>query len=156
MSASQCPLTWCVLAQCVPRTRARELNFGNVLMQEANLPRVTIPFLVLHGAADQVTDPLVSKALYAEASSTDKTIKLYDGAWHALAGGEPEPLASQIRKDEVDWLLARAQGAGAPAAATATATPASAGSGESKGEPQGANSTSSSQHEGDVLLSIQQ
>lgn len=123
---------------------------------EANLPRVTIPFLVLHGAADQVTDPLVSKALYAEASSTDKTIKLYDGAWHALAGGEPEPLASQIRKDEVDWLLARAQGAGAPAAATATATPASAGSGESKGEPQGANSTSSSQHEGDVLLSIQQ
>ncbi|KAK3188058.1 hypothetical protein Dsin_027619 [Dipteronia sinensis] len=39
---------------------------------------VNIPFIVLHGSADVVTDPNVSRALYEQAMSEDKTIKIYE------------------------------------------------------------------------------
>lgn len=48
------------------------------------LPQVTIPFLLLHGAADTVTDPAVSQALYQQAASSDKTFKLYPDVGHPL------------------------------------------------------------------------
>lgn len=38
-------------------------------------PQVFLPLLILHGEADNVTDPSVSKALYEQACSNDK--KLY-------------------------------------------------------------------------------
>ncbi|KAH0686511.1 hypothetical protein KY284_017064 [Solanum tuberosum] len=44
---------------------------------QQNLCKLTVPFLVLHGSDDAVTDPEGSKKLYEEASSTDKSIKLY-------------------------------------------------------------------------------
>jgi acylglycerol lipase len=37
------------------------------------------PFLVQHGLSDIVTDPSLSKALYEESPSKDKSIKLYEG-----------------------------------------------------------------------------
>ena len=37
------------------------------------------PFLLLHGLEDKVTDPQLSQDFHGKASSTDKTIKLYDG-----------------------------------------------------------------------------
>ena len=52
--------------------------------------QVRMPFFILHGEADTVTDPEVSRALYERAASTDKTIKLYPGMWHGLTAGEPE------------------------------------------------------------------
>ncbi|KAK3188057.1 hypothetical protein Dsin_027618 [Dipteronia sinensis] len=42
------------------------------------LSDVNIPFIVLHGSADVVTDPTVSRALYEQAKSEDKTIKIYE------------------------------------------------------------------------------
>lgn len=48
------------------------------------------PFIVLHGDADKVTDPDLSKQLHDSAESKDKTIKLYEGMWHTLTTGEPE------------------------------------------------------------------
>jgi alpha-beta hydrolase superfamily lysophospholipase len=33
-------------------------------------------FLILHGSADEVTDPEVYRALYEAAASKDKTIKI--------------------------------------------------------------------------------
>eukprot|EP00520_Triparma_pacifica_P018880 CAMPEP_0118658346 /NCGR_PEP_ID=MMETSP0785-20121206/14518_1 /TAXON_ID=91992 /ORGANISM="Bolidomonas pacifica, Strain CCMP 1866" /LENGTH=319 /DNA_ID=CAMNT_0006551355 /DNA_START=103 /DNA_END=1059 /DNA_ORIENTATION=- len=55
-----------------------------------------LPFIVLHGKADVVTDPELSKQLYDSAKSKDKTIKLYDGMWHTLTSGEPEENINKV------------------------------------------------------------
>ncbi|XVE51283.1 hypothetical protein DITRI_Ditri02bG0027500 [Diplodiscus trichospermus] len=65
---------------------------------------VTIPFLVVHGSADVVTDPEVSRTLYKEASSQDKTIKIYEGMWHSLLFGEPDENIKMVRNDILTWL----------------------------------------------------
>ena len=52
--------------------------------------QVTLPLLILHGEADLVTDPSVSKALYEKAKSSDKKLCLYKDAWHSLLEGEPD------------------------------------------------------------------
>ncbi|KAF5931366.1 hypothetical protein HYC85_032239 [Camellia sinensis] len=65
---------------------------------------VTLPFFVLHGEADTVTDPEVSKALYEQASSKDKTIKLYPGMWHALTSGESDSNIEIVFSDIIAWL----------------------------------------------------
>ncbi|KAK6260251.1 Serine aminopeptidase [Theobroma cacao] len=66
--------------------------------------QVTLPFFVLHGEADIVTDPEVSKALYDKASSRDKTIKLYPGMWHGLTSGEPDENIEIVFADITAWL----------------------------------------------------
>ncbi|GMI85816.1 hypothetical protein like AT3G62860 [Hibiscus trionum] len=70
---------------------------------ERSLNEVTFPFLVLHGEADLVLDPETSKALHEKASSSDKTIKLYPGMWHALTG-EPEENVKIVFADIIAWL----------------------------------------------------
>ncbi|ERN17024.1 hypothetical protein AMTRI_Chr02g222600 [Amborella trichopoda] len=71
---------------------------------EDRLQEVTMPFLVLHGEADTVTDPSVSQALFDNAMSLDKTMKLYPGMWHALTTGEPDSNAEIVFKDIILWL----------------------------------------------------
>ncbi|KAF3793785.1 Caffeoylshikimate esterase [Nymphaea thermarum] len=71
---------------------------------QENLKKITVPFLVLHGSADTLTDPDASRALYEEASSVDKTIKLYEGFLHDLLF---EPEKDLIMKDIIDWLNSR-------------------------------------------------
>ncbi|XP_021763184.1 caffeoylshikimate esterase-like isoform X1 [Chenopodium quinoa] len=71
---------------------------------EDSLHEVTVPFFVLHGEADTVTDPEVSRALYEQASSVDKTFKLYPGMWHALTSGEPDDNVELVFSDIVAWL----------------------------------------------------
>lgn len=66
--------------------------------------QVTLPFFVLHGEADTVTDPEVSRALYERASSKDKTIKLYPGMWHGLTSGEPDDNIEKVFADIITWL----------------------------------------------------
>jgi alpha-beta hydrolase superfamily lysophospholipase len=68
------------------------------------LGEVTIPFLVLHGSADEVTDPEVSRALYEAAASKDKTIKIYDGMLHSLLFGELDDNIERVRGDILAWL----------------------------------------------------
>lgn len=51
-----------------------------------------------------VTDPEVSKALYEQASSLDKTIKLYPGMWHGLTSGEPDDNIKIVFGDIIAWL----------------------------------------------------
>ncbi|XP_022715932.1 caffeoylshikimate esterase-like [Durio zibethinus] len=65
---------------------------------------VSIPFLVVHGSADVVTDPEVSRTLYKEASSQDKTIRIYEGMWHSLLFGEPDDNIEIVRSDILSWL----------------------------------------------------
>lgn len=54
-----------------------------------------------------MTDPALAQEFYRRASSSDKTLKLYDGCFHAL-GGEPESQKAVWYKDIFDWLEARA------------------------------------------------
>ncbi|XP_072978034.1 uncharacterized protein [Typha angustifolia] len=71
---------------------------------QRNLTRVYVPFLVLHGTADEVTDPGASQRLYEESPSIDKSIKLYEGYLHDLLF---EPERDDIAKDITDWLCSR-------------------------------------------------
>lgn len=71
---------------------------------QQNLNKVKVPFLVMHGTDDTVTDPNASKKLYNEASSSDKSIKLYDGLLHDLLF---EPEREIIAGAIVDWLNQR-------------------------------------------------
>ncbi|TVU36740.1 hypothetical protein EJB05_18686, partial [Eragrostis curvula] len=74
---------------------------------EKKLDQVTLPFLVLHGGDDIVTDPSVSKLLFEKASSRDKTFKLYPGMWHALAAEFPDDV-ERVYSDIISWLEERA------------------------------------------------
>jgi acylglycerol lipase len=71
---------------------------------EKRLQEVSLPFLVVHGGEDKVTDPSVSKLLYESACSTDKTFKLYEGMWHALTYGELPENIDAVFSDIVAWL----------------------------------------------------
>ncbi|RDX89214.1 Caffeoylshikimate esterase, partial [Mucuna pruriens] len=84
------------------RTGYEILRTTSYLQQ--NLRKLRAPFFVLHGTADSVTDPDASKKLYVEASSTDKTIKLYDGLLHDLLF---EPERDAITQDIIRWLNSR-------------------------------------------------
>ncbi|VAH63110.1 unnamed protein product [Triticum turgidum subsp. durum] len=71
---------------------------------ESQLEKICSPLLILHGAADQVTDPRVSQFLYEKANTKDKTLKLYEGAYHSILEGEPDDRISTAIKDIISWL----------------------------------------------------
>lgn len=63
--------------------------------------------LILHGADDRVTDPRVSQYLYDKSSSSDKTLKLYDGGFHCILEGEPDDRILTVLNDIISWLDTR-------------------------------------------------
>ncbi|KAK3028504.1 hypothetical protein RJ639_038572 [Escallonia herrerae] len=65
---------------------------------------VSLPFIVLHGSADVVTDPDVSRELFEKAKSDDKSIKNYDGMMHSLLFGETDENVEIVRGDILAWL----------------------------------------------------
>ncbi|KAL9325013.1 hypothetical protein ACSQ67_005658 [Phaseolus vulgaris] len=71
---------------------------------ESQVHKVSAPLLVLHGAEDKVTDPLVSKFLYEKAASKDKSLKLYEGGYHCILEGEPDETIFAVHHDIVSWL----------------------------------------------------
>lgn len=71
---------------------------------EKRLEEVSLPFIVLHGEADKVTDPSVSQTLYETARTADKTFKLYPGMWHSLSYGELPENLDIVFSDVVKWL----------------------------------------------------
>lgn len=108
-----------------PRLRtALSLAFTYPEWMETRMAEMRIPFLVLHGKSDKVTDPSLSQMLFEKAKSTDKNIKLYDGCYHCevicclpgareLIGGKewlPEQAkqTEEALKDMSEWLSARA------------------------------------------------
>ncbi|KAI9087363.1 hypothetical protein K1719_030683 [Acacia pycnantha] len=68
---------------------------------QQNLRNFKVPFLVLHGTADTVTDPAASMKFYEEASSSDKSIRLYEGLLHDLL---LEPERHVITQEIIQWL----------------------------------------------------
>ncbi|WJX13681.1 acylglycerol lipase [Trifolium repens] len=97
-----------LIYQDKPRLKTALELLRTSLSVETSLHQVTLPFLVLHGEEDTVTDPDVSKALYDKASSVDKTMKLYPGMWHGLTSGEPDENIKLVFGDIISWLDERA------------------------------------------------
>ncbi|XP_075507056.1 caffeoylshikimate esterase isoform X3 [Primulina tabacum] len=87
------------------RTAVELLNATKYIESQVN--KVASPMLVLHGAADKVTDPLVSTFLYENASSKDKTLKLYEDGFHCILEGEPDDRILTVLGDIVAWLDSR-------------------------------------------------
>ncbi|CAK9201129.1 unnamed protein product [Sphagnum troendelagicum] len=87
------------------KTALELLNASKAL--EQRLDQVTFPFLLLHGEADRVTDPEISRELYKSAKSVDKEFKLYPGMWHGLTAGEPDENIELVFSDIIHWLNAR-------------------------------------------------
>ena len=71
---------------------------------EANLEKFNLPFLILHGENDKVTDPECSREMFKRASSNDKTLKIYPTAWHCLLSGETFEIVEQVKADIKDWI----------------------------------------------------
>jgi len=81
------------------------------MMAEANalanqFPNITVPFLVMHGTEDTLTNPEGSKMLYERAKSTDKTLKIYEGYYHELFNEQGREV---VIKDVLDWLKKHTQ-----------------------------------------------
>jgi alpha-beta hydrolase superfamily lysophospholipase len=66
-----------------------------------NFAEITLPFLVMHGAADQITSPRGSELLYQQARSTDKTLKLWPEDRHEIFN---EIDADAVIGVMCDWL----------------------------------------------------
>jgi acylglycerol lipase len=60
--------------------------------------------LLLHGEADNLTDPAGSRELFERASTVDKQLKIYEGLYHEIFN---EPERNQVLADLVAWLDAR-------------------------------------------------
>ena len=59
------------------------------------------PVLILHGTADQLTDPSGSQKFFEEITSDDKTIQLFDGWYHELIN---EPQGDQVIQLICRWI----------------------------------------------------
>ncbi|KAG2595048.1 monoacylglycerol lipase [Panicum virgatum] len=81
------------------RTGHEILRISSYLLH--NLKNVTVPFMVLHGTADRVTDPLASQDLHREAASRHKDLRLYDGFLHDLLF---EPERDEIGAEIIGWM----------------------------------------------------
>ena len=76
------------------------------------LPTLAFPFAVFHGTADVITPPHMSTRLFDTAASTDKTLFLYEDAYHALYWESPRVRDILVR-DIVTWLTTRIAAKGA-------------------------------------------
>ncbi|HEX2619008.1 MAG TPA: alpha/beta hydrolase [Phototrophicaceae bacterium] len=71
---------------------------------QAQLQRITIPLLVMHGSSDKLCPPLGSQILYDRAGSKDKTLKMYPNLYHEIHN-EPEQIT--VFTDMINWLDTR-------------------------------------------------
>ncbi|GAA6229697.1 monoglyceride lipase isoform X1 [Lates japonicus] len=73
---------------------------------EKEIPSISWPFLLLHGDADKLCDIRGSKMMYENAPSSDKTLKIYEGGYHALHHDLPE-VAQSVLKEVAGWITER-------------------------------------------------
>ncbi len=71
---------------------------------DAQMEALTLPVLLFHGTADQLTAPAGSTELYSRARSLDQTLALYPGLFHETFN---EPEKDQVLEKIVEWLDAR-------------------------------------------------
>jgi alpha-beta hydrolase superfamily lysophospholipase len=67
----------------------------------ARLEQLSLPLLIMHGAADTFTNPAGSQQLYERARSTDKTLKLWPECRHEIFN---EPEKAEVIAFTLDWM----------------------------------------------------
>jgi alpha-beta hydrolase superfamily lysophospholipase len=65
---------------------------------------ITLPVLILHGTQDKATKPSGSQQFYDKTASGDKTLKLYEGAYHDLLNDLDKAV---VIGDILTWIKAR-------------------------------------------------
>lgn len=73
-------------------------------LQKKRFTEFDYPFLIMHGEADKITNSEGSKSLYEQSKSSDKTLKIWDGAFHEIFN---EVNQDEIIRYAVDWLRIR-------------------------------------------------
>lgn len=81
------------------RLGAEMLHAGPYALLRA--PSIRLPLLLLHGTADRLADVLGSQELLARLGGSDKTLELYDGAFHEIFNDFGK---AQVQRDLVAWL----------------------------------------------------
>ena len=76
-----------------------------------NFALISLPILILHGTADKATKPSGSQQFYDDATSSDKTLKLYEGHYHDLLNdvGKEAVLADIMQWIDARVLMGRAE-----------------------------------------------
>jgi acylglycerol lipase len=83
-----------------PARTAREL-VSAIRRAQAEMERIDLPLLVMHGGGDLVADVEGSRQLHARAGSQDKSLKIYDGFYHEIMN---EPERERVLADVTVWL----------------------------------------------------
>ncbi len=84
------------------RTGAELLSMMDEI--QANMEQFDLPLLLMHGTEDDLTNIVGSKMLYSKASSTDKTLKLYEGFYHEILN---EVEKDKVMQDILEWIQHR-------------------------------------------------
>lgn len=87
----------------VPARTGAEMNRTIGFIGE-NLNRFALPCFLANGSADKLVSPEVSQLISERCSSTDKTVKIYDGLYHEILN---EPEKEQVMADMLAWMNAR-------------------------------------------------
>jgi len=83
------------------RTGSELLNATKTITARSHV--IDLPILIMHGDSDKLADKSGSEMLYANVSSTDKTLKIYAGLYHEILN---EPEQDQVKADIINWLNA--------------------------------------------------
>jgi len=88
-----------VMAEISTRMGAILLDMGDWIIADAK--KINVPILFVHGTADQITSHTATEQVFNLVSSTDKTLKLFEGWFH-----EPH---NEVDKEQLftlltDWL----------------------------------------------------
>ena len=79
-------------------------------------PLITLPVLILHGSADNVTKPGGSELFFRSTGSKDKTLKVYENHYHDLLNDDDR---DRVMSDILEWVGERTPERSAAAEASA-------------------------------------
>ena len=68
---------------------------------EAEIDKISLPLIIVQGAKDTLIEPAGAQMVYDQASSADKTLKIYPEMFHEVFN---EPDRDLALKDVEDWL----------------------------------------------------
>ena len=87
------------------QTAAVMLSYQKALKRVKEI-HFDIPILLCHGTSDKMTSPSSCKMVFEKITCADKTLKLYENAYHSLHYDE---CRNEVLKDWSDWLLKHIQ-----------------------------------------------
>jgi len=63
--------------------------------------KIKLPVLIMQGSEDKLVSPDGSHKTYEKISSTDKTLRIYEGLYHEIMN---EPERDRVYKDIAEWI----------------------------------------------------